>query len=287
MKTFLFLLSALFSASSFSQTKMVMTIEGKQNELLGYTMDPDGSGDGKSISLLGSVQNSLPALQLSYASGNPISSIYISIAEPGKPFTSITLTDATIYAIKGYTSTYTNGVFSISSGATLNTEIKCKYKKIEMKQGDAAINDDIPGIKEKNPWEIRADDKLKGMSGQLRYHMPDFASYAHTEVFKAGTKEKTGNFFGNGHLDLLPGKYDILLGKYRISNIPVEKGKITLLKLGGFNYSNYGSVDIADENNQHISHAGPFKILLPPGTYYLNGDRKKPIVIKDGEITTL
>ena len=287
MKTFLFLLAALFSASSFSQTKMVMTISGKQNDILGYAMDPDGSGDSKSISILGSIQNSLVPLQLSYNAGTSISSLHISVFEPGKPFTSITLTNVTVYAIKGYISIYANGVFSISSGGTMNSEIKCKFKKIEMKQDDVSINEVIPGIKDKKPWDILADDKLKGMSGQLRYHMPDFASYTHTEVFKAGSNEKAGSFFGNGRLNLLPGKYDILLGKYRVNNVPVEKGKITLLKLGGFNYFNYGSVDIADESNQHISQAGPFKILLPSGTYYINGDKNKAFVIKDGEVTTL
>src|SRR6267154_1701965 len=99
MKTFLFLSAAFFCASTFSQTKMVMTINGKTNEILGYTMDPDGSGDTRSMSILGSMQNSLAPLQISYQAATPISSIHISISEPGMPFTTITLMDVTIYAI--------------------------------------------------------------------------------------------------------------------------------------------------------------------------------------------
>lgn len=286
MKTFLFLLAVFFFSNSFSQTKMIMTINGKQDDILGYAMDPDGAGDTRSISMLGSMQNSLVALQLSYATAMPVSTIYISVAEPGKPLTSITLTDATVYAIKQYISTYANGVFSISSGGTVNTEIKCKFKKMETRQGTSSINGDVPGMNNNKPWEIIPDDKLKGMSGQLRYHMPDFATYTHTEIFEAGSEKRVGSFFGDGSQDLLPGQYDIMLGKYRINAIPIERGKITLLKLGGFEYSNYGGVEIVDDKNQKITHSGPFKILLPAGTYYMNGDRNKTFVIKDGEVTT-
>jgi len=285
MKTLLFLLTALYCGSSFGQDKMVMTINGKQNDILGYAMDPDGTGDTRSISILGPMQNSLTALQMSYASANPISTIYITISEPGKQVTSMKITDATVYALKQYVSNYSNGVFSISSSGTVNTEIKCKFKILLTRVGDVNINDDVPGMNNNKPWEIIPDDKLKGMSGQLRYHMPDFAMYTHTEVFDAGTEKRVGSFFGDGSQDLLPGQYDIMLGKYRINAVPIEKGKITLLKLGGFEYSNYGGVEIVDDKNQKITHAGPFKILLPAGTYTIGGNKRKSFVIKDGEVT--
>jgi hypothetical protein len=31
--------------------------------------------------------------------------------------------------------------------------------------------------------------------------------------------------------------------------------------------------------------AGPFKIALPPGTYYIDGKKDHAFVIKDGEVT--
>lgn len=283
MKTFLFLLTAFIFSSSFSQTKMVMTINGKQNDIIGYAMDPDGTGNTRSISILGSMQNSLTTLQMSYASANPISAIHITTSEPDKPPITMKLTDATVYALKQYISTYANGVFNISSGGSINTEIKIKFKIIFLNEGD---NGDAPGKNDKQQWEIIPDEKLKGMSGQLRYHMPDFASYTHTEIFEVGANKRVGSFFGDGSQDLLPAHYDIMLGNYRIKNVPVEKGKITLLKIGGFEYSNYGGVEIVDDKNQKISHSGPFKILLPVGNYYINGDKKKAFAIKDGEVTT-
>jgi hypothetical protein len=59
-----------------------------------------------------------------------------------------------------------------------------------------------------------------------------------------------------------------------------------LLKLGGFEYSNYGGVEIVDDKNQKITHSGPFKILLPVGTYTIGGNKNRSFVIKDGVVTT-
>src|SRR5205809_76856 len=83
--------------------------------------------------------------------------------------TSMKLTNATVYGLKQYVSTYSNGIFSISSTGTINTEIKCKFKSILTKVEDVNIDDDVSVMNNRTPWEIVADDKLKGMSGQLRY----------------------------------------------------------------------------------------------------------------------
>jgi len=55
--------------------------------------------------------------------------------------------------------------------------------------------------------------------------------------------------------------------------------------MGILNYSPRGTVQIVDSNNQKIGMAGPFKIALPPGTYYIDGKKEHSFVIKDDEVT--
>lgn len=134
-------------------------------------------------------------------------------------------------------------------------------------------------------WEILPDNTLTGATGQLLFQMPTNISYAHLKVFISGDTKMAASLFGNSKSKLLPGNYDLLMDKYSIKNVPVEKGKTTRLKVGILNYSPRGPVKIVDENNQKIAIAGPFKIALPPGTYYLDGKKEHSFVIKDGEVT--
>ena len=134
-------------------------------------------------------------------------------------------------------------------------------------------------------WEMLPDPILTGMTGQLSFQMPANISYAHLKVFNSGETKIVASVFGNGSSKLLPGNYDLLLDKYSIKNVPVQQGKTTRLKLGVLNYSPRGPVSISDANGQTISMAGPFKIVLPPGIYHINGEKEYGFVIKDGEIT--
>lgn len=109
------------------------------------------------------------------------------------------------------------------------------------------------------------------------------------EFYDAGdAKKPVASWFGNNKAKLLPGLYDIVVDKkYTIKNVPVELGKQTRLKMGVFMVSGYSSFEIENSNHQKFTYASPFKILLPEGTYYINGKKKTPVVIKDGELTEL
>jgi hypothetical protein len=135
------------------------------------------------------------------------------------------------------------------------------------------------------PWEILTDNTLTGATGQLVIQMPANIAYAHLKVFESGDTKMVASLFGNGKSKLIPGNYDLMLDKYSIKNVPIEVGKTTRLKIGRLNYSPQGSVRIVDANKQEFSMAGPFKIALPPGTYYIDGKKEHSFVIKDGEVT--
>ncbi len=156
-----------------------MTVNGKQDDILGYTMDPDGTGNKQSIILLGPMLNLTGVLQMSYKAGTPINTVLISITDSNPlDITTITLTEATVYAIKTYMSTYSNGIFNISSPGNINTELKCKFQKIEIKKGatnSVATKDfsnPIFDAKTTQPWEIHPDAAIKGVGGEISMQIP-------------------------------------------------------------------------------------------------------------------
>ena len=139
-------------------------------------------------------------------------------------------------------------------------------------------------------WEIKLDTLIKGMGGEITLKIPKELRYnTHMEFYDTGNAKKlVASWFGNNKAKLLPGLYNIVVDKkYTIQNVPVELGKQTRLKMGVFIVSSYGSFEIENVNHQKFTYAPPFKILLPEGKYYLNKNKKVPIVIKDGELTEL
>ena len=300
MKIFLLTAACILYHASLGQTKMVMTVKEIKSEILGYAMDPDGSGNKQSISLFGPMQNSYAIFQYAYQSTDPINSIVVVVSNPGSSEITIKLSDVTVYAIKEYVSAYSNGIFNISSTGNANTELKCKFKKIEIQQGSAADNqgmdNESTSIKNKDaadlqkPWDIVMDSAVTGIGGTIFMQLPKSLSYStHMEFYEASDSTKrVASWFGNNKARLKPGLYDVVVDdKYTIRNVPVETGKRTRLRMGVFKVTSYGTVEIESSNHQKFSTAGPFSKLLPEGTYYINGKKKFPVVIKDGEVTEL
>jgi hypothetical protein len=142
-----------------------------------------------------------------------------------------------------------------------------------------------------NSWEIKSDPNLKGLGGEVIMQIPKEIRFnTHMKFFNAGdTKKVVASWFGNNKADLLEGTYDIVVDdKYTIKNVPVEKGKQTILHMGVLQWSSYGTVTLENGDHQKFSYAPPFKIVLPEGTYYIVG-KKQPntIVITNGNLTAL
>jgi hypothetical protein len=295
MKTFLLIAATLcLSYRSLAQAKMIMTVKDQKCDVMGYAMDPDGTGNKNSISLFGAMQNVQATLHLSYASGGPISIIDIVISGSGGSSDSrMELKNVTVYAIKEYISTYSNGIFNVTASPIVNTEIKCKFEFMLIQQNSSGtqvndkknMNEETLSSSAGQMWDIQMDSGLTGATGQLVLQMPTNISYAHLKVFKSGDAKVVASLFGNSKSKLSPGKYDLMIEKYSIKNVPIEVGKTTRLKTGILNYSPRGSVRIVDSNKQEFSMAGPFKIALPPGTYYIDGKKDHAFIIKDGEVT--
>ena len=175
-------------------------------------------------------------------------------------------------------------------------EVNELLHQVEIKDGETLnFNDSTPGQTQRlntgtQPWEIKMDPTIKGVGGEITLQMPKELRYnTHMEFYDAGdAKKPVASWFENNKAKLLPGLYNIVVDKkYTIQNVPVELGKQTRLKMGVFMVSSYGSYEIENSNHQKFTYAPPFKILLPEGTYYINGKKKTPVVIKDGELTEL
>ena len=288
---------SLLCTCIFSQAKMIMTVKDQKCDILGYTMDPEASGNKQSISIFGPMQNTDAIFQYAYESANPINTIVILITDPASHNnTIITLTNTTVYGFKKYLSSYSNGIFNVSSSGNSNTELKCKFEKIEIRQG--STNQDDKNINTKNTkaafqqaWEMKMDSTVTGIGGEIIMQLPKGLSYStHMEFYEAGdAKKRVASWFGNNHAKLLPGLYNIVVdNKYTIANVPVEQGKETILHMGVLQWSGYGTVTLENADHQKFSYAPPFKIVLPEGTYYIVG-KKQPntIVIANGNLTAL
>ena len=300
MKIFLLIIACFFCSCSIAQARMVLIVKDKKCDILGYAMDPDGTGDKQSISILGVIQNAETIFQLSYMGASPISSVEIFSAAPNADNTLIKLTDVTVYAIKKNLSSYNNGACVISSSGNANTELKCKFTTYNINQGPSVVEPVISKVdvndqtnfngETEQKWDMQPDPSLKGLTGEVTMQIPKELRFnTHMEFYETGDNKKpVASWFGNNKAKLLPGLYDIVIDKkYTIKNVPVELGKQTRLKMGVLQWSGNGSILLEDGTHQKFSYSPPFKIVLPAGTYTIVGKKQKPntFVITDGKLT--
>jgi len=126
-----------------SQTKMILTLDGKESDLFGYSLDPS-SGSSKEITMFGPMQNAGQDLQFDFVSGKLVPAVDITITDAVTGTSAITLKNVTVLSVKQFISSYSNGGFTVSPGGNVNTEVKCKYEKIEI-SNSAATNSGKPG----------------------------------------------------------------------------------------------------------------------------------------------
>lgn len=308
MKFFLLITAACFLSNYISaQSKMEIFIKDKKCDILGYAMDPDGTGDKSSMSILGAMQSVQPTLQMSYFDGGPINNVQLFIAAPNADNTLIKFGSITVYAIKENLSSYNNGACIISSSGNAIIELKCKFTHMIMQQGPSVkepvitkvrVNEEPLNLNTKTEqkwdtpvWEILPDPTIKGVGGEISMQIPKgLGGRTHMEFYEAGDyKNRVASWFDNNKERLLPGLYNVVIdSRDTIKNVPVELGKQTRLKMGVFSVSGYRGQTIENSStHQKFTYSAPFSILLPEGTYYLNGNKKTPIVIKDGVLTEL
>ena len=268
----------------------------KTNGILGYTMDPDNKGDKQTISLIGTMENSIVDFQMSFQSGNPISSVAFILSDPNPNNTLyIKINGAVVFGLKQFSSEYSSGIFKVSPSGTVYTEVKIKFKSIFLEKNADQPKNNIQNI---NPlksgttqsWMIQSDPTIKGIGGIITMQIPkQIGFHTHMEFFNADDNKKVvASWFGNNTAKLLPGNYNILVDKkYTIYNVPVELGKQTRLKMGVFKIGGFGTFTLENSDHNKFSYGAPVSIILPEGTYHMMDKKLTPIYIKDGELTEL
>jgi hypothetical protein len=90
------------------------------------------------------------------------------------------------------------------------------------------------------------------------------------------------------YYEMVPGNYTFKLNNVSVSNVPVEKGKETKLKVGYLNISKDGAWALYDDSKATNLYSGTMskKLALPVGNYQLkiNNDYM-PISIREGEVS--
>ena len=191
--------------------------------------------------------------------------------------------------INGSLATYS---YPVENNVALNSKSSSKMPRDTIDGGNMGTNGDVVRVTNGNgSWEIKPDPTIKGIGGEITMEIPKGLRYnTNLEFFNAGEKtNRQASWFGNNKAKLLPGMYDVVIdSRDTIKNVPVELGKQTRLKMGVFMVSGYSDANLENSTTHQKFHYGaPFKILLPEGTYYINGKKKYPVVIKDGEMTKL
>jgi len=290
--TILFLCSITLSA----QTKMILSMDGKQSDLFGYVLD-EPSGNSREITMFGPLQNAAQSFEFGLEAGKLLPAVNLTITDAVTGTTAIHLTNLTVLAVKQFISTYTNGSFAISPGGNVNTEVKCRFEKIEIKSGN---NTEQKSVKENSAlskfvdrWELVPNEGLKGMTGRIVVKMPA-PSRVLMKIYKTGDMKQSdtwheSNFANKDNMasgNYLPGYYDIAIWNERLDSIRVESGNDTRLKVGVLDVNLKGTWRILDENKKELYHLSLHeKVLLPVGNYFVaTGIIEQPVTVKDGEI---
>lgn len=286
------LVSGIHSYSS-AQSKMIISINGKESDIFGYSLEPS-TGTPKEISMFGPMQNAGTVFQAALLTANLITGITISITDANTGTSTISLTGVKVETLKQYLSTYSNGSFTISAGGNVNTEVKCQFNKIELTNGSSENtnnktstlnNVDNKKTASNGSWELNPNG-LKGAAGRILVNLP-----ADLPVL-IGFYDTNDKYLSSEDKSLPvsfpPGGYNIQISSVKLINVPVQKGMDTKIYAGTLNVVTLSAWQVFDDTKKKYYHGGstPEKVGLPAGNYQLlvNGIFQ-PVVVKNGETT--
>ena len=278
---------------TLAQSKMVMTVDNKECDILGYTLN-SSSGSSKEINIFGPIQNATTVFSEAFASSNPIPEVELDISDQNSGETTIKLSQVTVKEVQEYVSDYSNGMFIVSSGGTPNTEVKCQYEKIEIisnspgnkndrQKADVLMNNPLSSNISEAKWQIKAGD-MKGVNGKVSVSLPDDVKQE-IKVYSSADNKYLGTFEKGKTILLFPGNYNISISNASIEKVPVQKAMDTRLKAGTLNLTSTANYQLYDVSKKYLgTFKGPVKVGLPVGSFQLSlNNQFVPVTIKDGE----
>ncbi|MHC4709180.1 MAG: hypothetical protein ACYTA3_01800 [Planctomycetota bacterium] len=132
--------------------------------------------------------------------------------------------------------------------------------------------------------------ELMGATGRLLVNALEGVKNFHVEVFQAGTTERATDWYGNKTIDLIPGRYDVVVSGVKLENVAIDRRSDTTVRLGALAISLSGNahwgVYDASKETRYTDGYGSGTIALPVGTYFVGmAGGYLEVEIKDGQVT--
>jgi len=168
------------------------------------------------------------------------------------------------------------------------------YKKIVAATGGATGGAPLPGVKlptihgEEPCCAVVANAALKGRMGRVVVAFPVgvLPKATRVAVLKDGKEVKAG--FGSQSWEVLSGSYDVMISGKRVSNVTVQAGYDTQVKVGVLRVTagKQTKSEVLDGGKMIASGHGDHLVGLPAGSYDLKvAGKTETITIQDGQIT--
>lgn len=161
----------------------------------------------------------------------------------------------------------------------------CGLPSVESSGNETTSNSASSG---NEAWELIPNTALKGATGRLVFECKDSLTIT-AHLFRAGEQRHFETWHQCRKVNFIPGMYDINVNGQRISNVPVEKGKDTRIKLGflQMNLTDNSGWQVLDLSGKKVyNNYGTRRIALPVGQYKISMQgREMPINIKDRQLT--
>ena len=276
-----------------AQNKMTVTTNNKTGDIFGYNLSgatknsTESASPSGSVDMFGPMQNIDIEFSKALAIGQPITEVDINIVGTDlKPVETIKLKSVSVIQIKEYTSSFTDGVFQLSSPGGLNRAVNCSYGSMQIHYYNNDTGEKIKApLNKMEKYEMNTNSSLTGTTGRVYLNLAADVECV-VFIYNPGTNKEITGTTKDRSFYLAPGKYDIKVSSVKMEEIDVEKGMDTRIKAGILNVSSPSAWALYDENKKIriTASSGAKKIGLPIGNYQLqmNGSFR-PVTINDGE----
>jgi hypothetical protein len=137
---------------------------------------------------------------------------------------------------------------------------------------------------------VVANSALTGSLGRLLIAFPAVVGRTRVKVYKSGEKNAIKSGVGSMALELLPGSYVVSISNKRVSDVTIQAGHDTQVRVGVLLISAAGDTQVkvldADQKTSLSSGRGARAVGLPVGTFeVMVAGQMHPIQIHEGQTT--
>jgi hypothetical protein len=137
---------------------------------------------------------------------------------------------------------------------------------------------------------VVANPALTGSLGRLLIAFPAVVGRTRVKVYKTGEKNAIKSGVGSMAVELLPGSYVVSISNKRVSDVTIQAGYDTQVRVGVLRITAAGDTQVkvldADQKTSLSSGRGARAVGLPVGTFgVMVAGQVRPVQIQEGQIT--